>query len=172
MCCVWTCNEIKVRMINHHSIKLYLKKKITHLLLLALLLVPRTHNNTDGNKLVIFFTILLYNGDTCIIIYYSNIQQTPALAGTTLETKYSEVYIPTHVPVHSPTRISLRIFCICLLSRSTVMRPSSVANWLSSPNRKSMKKNKMAQNGAPGMRRRASPTITNARPGPWNTYVC
>ena len=37
----------------------------------------------------------MYNGDTCIIIYYSNIQQTLALAGTILEikpTKYSEVY--------------------------------------------------------------------------------
>ena len=37
----------------HHSTKIY-RKKITRLLPLALLLVLYTHNNTDGNKLVIF----------------------------------------------------------------------------------------------------------------------
>ena len=44
----------KVYMINHyyHSTKLYWKN-ITHLLLLALLLVLRTRNNTDGNKFMI-----------------------------------------------------------------------------------------------------------------------
>ena len=42
-------------MINHHSTKLY-PKKSTRLLLLGLLLMLRTHNNTDGNK---FISILL-----------------------------------------------------------------------------------------------------------------
>ena len=43
------------------------KKKITCLLPLALLLVLRTHNNTDSNKLVIFSSIALCYGD--IILY-------------------------------------------------------------------------------------------------------
>ena len=42
----------------------YTGKTITHLLLLALLLVLCTRNNTDGNKLVIFS---LYYGDNYII---------------------------------------------------------------------------------------------------------
>ena len=37
-------------------------EKITRLLPLALLLVLRTRNNTDSNKLVIFFGIASYNG--------------------------------------------------------------------------------------------------------------
>ena len=41
-------------------------KNITRLLPLALLLVLRTRNNTDGNKLVIFSGIALYYGDTYI----------------------------------------------------------------------------------------------------------
>ena len=34
----------------------------------VLLLVLRTHNNTDGNKLVIFSSISLYYGDTHILM--------------------------------------------------------------------------------------------------------
>ena len=41
----------------------------TCLLPLALLLVLHTHNNTDGNKLVIFSGVVLYYGDTCITIF-------------------------------------------------------------------------------------------------------
>ena len=52
----------------HHSTKLY-REKITRLLPLALLLVLHTHNNTDGNKLVIFSGIALYYGDTCITVF-------------------------------------------------------------------------------------------------------
>ena len=48
----------------------YTGKNITRLLLLALLLVLRTHNNTDGNKLVIFSGIALYYGDTYIVSLY------------------------------------------------------------------------------------------------------
>ena len=40
---------------------------ITRLLPLALLLVLRTRNNTDGNKLVIFSGIAWYYGDNYII---------------------------------------------------------------------------------------------------------
>ena len=41
----------------------YTTKKITHLLPLALLLMLRTHNNIDSNKLVIVHTmvIIIYN---------------------------------------------------------------------------------------------------------------
>ena len=45
------------------------KKNITHLLPLALLLMLHTHNNTDGNKLVIFSSIASYCGDTYIMLY-------------------------------------------------------------------------------------------------------
>ena len=44
----------------------YTGKNITCLLSLALLLMLRTHNNTDGNKHVIFFGIALYYGDNYI----------------------------------------------------------------------------------------------------------
>ena len=44
------------------------KKKITRLLLLALLLVLHTCNNTDGNKLVIFSGSALYYGDNYIVM--------------------------------------------------------------------------------------------------------
>ena len=59
----------KVRMINHyhHSTKLYRKKNITRLLPLALLLVLCTRNNTNDNKLVIFFGIASYYGDNYIL---------------------------------------------------------------------------------------------------------
>ena len=42
--------------------------QVTRLLPLALLLVLRTRNNTDGNKFVIFSGIALYYGDTYIIM--------------------------------------------------------------------------------------------------------
>ena len=45
----------------------YTGKNITRLLPLALLLVLRTRNNTDGNKLVIFSRIAWYYGDTYIL---------------------------------------------------------------------------------------------------------
>ena len=54
------CDKI---IITIYSTKLY-RKNITRLLPLALSLVLRTHNNTDGNKLVIFSSIALYYGDT------------------------------------------------------------------------------------------------------------
>ena len=46
--------------------KLY-RKKI--MLLLALLLMLHTRNNTDGNKLVIFSSIRLYYGDTSVMTH-------------------------------------------------------------------------------------------------------
>ena len=49
--------------------KLY-RKNITRLLLLALLLVLRTRNNTDSNKLVIFSGIASYYGDNYIVLHY------------------------------------------------------------------------------------------------------
>ena len=45
----------------------YTGKNITRLLPLVLLLVLRTRNNTDGNKLVIFSGIASYYGDNYII---------------------------------------------------------------------------------------------------------
>ena len=45
----------------------YTRKNITRLLPLALLLVLRTRNNTDGNKLVIFSGIASYYGDNYIV---------------------------------------------------------------------------------------------------------
>ena len=50
----------------------YTGKNITHLLPLALLLMLRTHSNTDGNKLVIFSGIALYYGDTYILQTYND----------------------------------------------------------------------------------------------------
>ena len=44
---------------------------MTRLLPLALLLVLRTRNNTDGNKLVIFSGIASYYGDNYLV--YENI---------------------------------------------------------------------------------------------------
>ena len=49
--------------VYHHSTKLF-RKSITPS---VLLLVLRTRNNTDGNKLVVFSSIALYYGDTYII---------------------------------------------------------------------------------------------------------
>ena len=46
----------------------YTGKNIPRLLPLALLLVLRTRNNIDGNKLVIFSGIASYCGDTYIIL--------------------------------------------------------------------------------------------------------
>ena len=67
--CVETCNEIEgsYNKIIITIVPSYTGKNITHLLLLALLLMLRTRNNTDGNKLVIFSGIALYYGDTYII---------------------------------------------------------------------------------------------------------
>ena len=45
-----------------------IRKNITRLLLLALLLM-HTHNNTDSNKLVIFSGTVLYYGNTYIICH-------------------------------------------------------------------------------------------------------
>ena len=66
--CVWTCNEIEgsyVKIIIT-IVPSYTGKNITRLLPLALLLVLRTRNNTDGNKLVIFSGIASYYGDNYI----------------------------------------------------------------------------------------------------------
>lgn len=71
----------------------------------------------------------------------------------------------------SPTSSSFLIFLKVFMSLSTVRTPSMVANWLSRPRVNSMTKNSKAQNGEPGIRKRASPNITNARPGPSDTYV-
>ena len=49
----------------HHSTKKYREKN--HSLPLAFLLMLHTHNNTDGNKLVIFSGIASYYGDNYII---------------------------------------------------------------------------------------------------------
>ena len=62
------CNEIECSYdkIIITIVPSYTGKYIVHLLLLALLLVLRTRNNTDGYKLVIFSGIDLYYGDTII----------------------------------------------------------------------------------------------------------
>ena len=67
--CVWTCNEIEgsYDKIIITIVPSYTGKNITRLLPLALLLVLRTRNNTDGNKLVIFSGIALYYGDNYIV---------------------------------------------------------------------------------------------------------
>ena len=67
--CVWACNEIEglYDKIIITIVPRYTGKNITRLLPLALLLVLRTRNNTDGNKLMIFSSIALYYGDTYIV---------------------------------------------------------------------------------------------------------
>ena len=55
----------------------YTRKNITRLLLLALLLMLRTRNNTDGNKLVIFSGIALYYDDHHSTKLYWKISQDP-----------------------------------------------------------------------------------------------
>ena len=47
----------------------YTGKIITRLLLLALLVMLRTRNNTDSNKLMMFSSIAWYYGDTYITGY-------------------------------------------------------------------------------------------------------
>ena len=47
----------------------YTGKIITRLLLLALLVMLRTRNNTDSNKLMMFSIIAWYYGDTYITCY-------------------------------------------------------------------------------------------------------
>ena len=66
---VRTCNEIggSYDKIIITIVPSYTGKNTTRLLPLALLLVLRTRNNTDGNKLVTFSGIALYYGDNYII---------------------------------------------------------------------------------------------------------
>ena len=66
-----TKNQYQVLQVTHATpgliittVQSYTGKDITCLLLLAWLLMLHTRNNTDGNKLVIFFGITLYYGDT------------------------------------------------------------------------------------------------------------
>ena len=68
----WLCNEIKGSYDNIiiTIVQSYTGKNITRLLPLALLLVLRIRNNTDGYKLVIFSSIAFYYGDTYIIAQY------------------------------------------------------------------------------------------------------
>ena len=63
--CIWTCNEIEgsYDKIIITIVPSYTGKNITRLLPLALLLVLRTRNNTDGNKFLIFSSIASYYGD-------------------------------------------------------------------------------------------------------------
>ena len=63
------CNEIKglYDKIIITIVPRYTRKNITCLLPLALLLVLRTCNNTNDNKLMIFSGIALYYGDNDII---------------------------------------------------------------------------------------------------------
>ena len=67
--CVGPCNEIEgsYDKIIITIVPSYTGENITSLLPLALLLVLRTRNNTDGNKLVIFSGIALYYGDNYIL---------------------------------------------------------------------------------------------------------
>ena len=83
----------KVRMINT-IVPSYTGKNIIHLLPLALLLVLRTRNNTDGNKLVIFFGIASYYGDynyissVCVNKKYIPFLHTYKLLGNSLQKTY------------------------------------------------------------------------------------
>ena len=62
-----TCPCLKIEDLYDKTLPQYYQaipeKNITHLLLLALLLMLHTCNNTDSNKLVIFSGIALYCGD-------------------------------------------------------------------------------------------------------------
>ena len=75
MRCVRTCNEIEgsYDKIIITIVPSYTGKNITHLLPLALLLMLRTCNNTDGNKLAIFSGIALYYGDNYILMLINNV---------------------------------------------------------------------------------------------------
>ena len=68
-----------------------------------------------------------------------------------------------------PTSSSLRSFLKKRMSLMTVINPSTVANWLSTPSNMSMMKNRTAQRGDSGMWIMASVNTTNARPGPSET---
>ena len=57
----------KVHTYDKIIITIVLRKNITRLFPLTLLLMLYTHNNTDGNKLVIFLGIAWYYGDTYIV---------------------------------------------------------------------------------------------------------
>ena len=52
-------------------VRSYTGKNITHLLPLALLLLLRTCNNTDGNKFVIFSSVASYYGGNSIVVRMS-----------------------------------------------------------------------------------------------------
>ena len=71
--CVRTCNEMEglYDKIIITIVPSYTGKNVTSLLPFALLLVLRTRNNTDGNKLVIFSGIALYYGDTYMYVVSS-----------------------------------------------------------------------------------------------------
>ena len=62
-----TCAASEHAMKSYDKIIITIVPSYTRLLPLALLLVLRTRNNTDGNKLVIFSGIALYYGDNYII---------------------------------------------------------------------------------------------------------
>ena len=66
--CIWTCNKIEglYDKIIITIVQSYTGKNITRLL--ALLFMLHIRNNTDGNKLVIFSGIALYDGDTYNIL--------------------------------------------------------------------------------------------------------
>ena len=100
--CIWTCNEIEG---SYDKIIItiapsYTGKNITRLLPLALLLVLRTHNNTDGNKLVIFCGIAWYYGDNYIICKkfgYGIILSLPACSMCMWITKQSQTPLHAHL---------------------------------------------------------------------------
>ena len=98
--CVWPCNEIKGSYDKFiiTIVPSYTRKNITCLLLLALLLVLRTRNNTDGNKLMIFSGIALYYGDNYILSYFADIWSievvnscSPFPTGPFSQSQYSKV---------------------------------------------------------------------------------
>ena len=73
------------------------EKSITCLLPLALLLVLQTHNNTDGNKFVIFSSIALYYGDTILTWHYAPFVYKPSpyyLYEFAAEVYLSPIYAP------------------------------------------------------------------------------
>ena len=79
MRCIRTCKEIEGlhdKIIITIVTSYVYQNKVTLLLLLALLLMLCTPNNTGDNKLTCdVFGIALYNGDTCNIKHTSYVQQ-------------------------------------------------------------------------------------------------
>jgi len=85
--CIWTCNEIK-GLYDKIIITIapsYTGKNITSLLPSVLLLMLRTCNNTDGNKLVIFSGIASYYGDNYILYHTSNSRKCMEVNGEALQ---------------------------------------------------------------------------------------